>query len=167
MDTSFLSELTRLLASSGLTVATAESCTGGSVAAALTHQAGASAFFRGAVVAYQNDIKTKLLGVSSTDIERHTAVSEPVALAMAEGVRRLLGADIGISTTGVAGPGGGSTEIPVGTVWIGCATAEGSSAHCLRLSGTRAEVIAEAGHQALLTIFDLCKNKLESLITHK
>lgn len=160
MDSPVISELAKLLTERGLTLATAESCTGGAIASALTHCPGASAFFRGSVVAYQNDIKIRLLQVSQADIECHTVVSEPVARSMAVGVCRLLDADIGIATTGIAGPSGGSDRAPVGTVWIGLAIGEDTFAHCLHLSGTREEVIAQATDQVLLTIFDLCKNKL-------
>ncbi|KGL49552.1 damage-inducible protein CinA [Porphyromonas gulae] len=160
MDSPVISELAKLLTERGLTLATAESCTGGAIASALTHCPGASVFFRGSVVAYQNDIKIRLLQVSQADIECHTVVSEPVARSMAVGVCRLLDADIGIATTGIAGPSGGSDRVPVGTVWIGLAIGEDTFAHCLHLSGTREEVIAQATDQVLLTIFDLCKNKL-------
>ena len=160
MDSPLISRLAKLLTERGLTLATAESCTGGAVASALTHCPGASAFFRGSVVAYQNDVKVRLLGVSEADIERHTVVSEAVARSMAAGVCRLLHADIGIATTGIAGPSGGSNEVPVGTVWIGFAFGEDTFAQCLRLGGTRDEVIAQATDQALLTIFDFCKSKL-------
>lgn len=110
MDNPVISELAKLLTERGLTLATAESCTGGTIASALTHYPGASTFFRGSVVAYQNDIKIRLLGVSQADIESHTVVSEPVARSMAVGVCRLLDANIGISTTGIAGPSGGSDQ---------------------------------------------------------
>ena len=99
MDNPVISELAKLLTERGLTLATAESCTGGTIASALTHCPGASTFFRGSVVAYQNDIKIRLLGVSQADIESHTVVSEPVARSMAVGVCRLLDANIGIATT--------------------------------------------------------------------
>lgn len=160
MDSPVISELTKLLTEHGLTLATAESCTGGAIASALTHCPGVSAFFRGSVVAYQNDVKVRLLGVSEADIECHTVVSEPVACSMAAGVCRLLHADIGVATTGIAGPSGGSDEVPVGTVWIGLAIGEDTFAQCLQLSGTRDEVIEQATDQALLTIFDFCKSKL-------
>ncbi len=103
----------------GLTIATAESCTGGMIANELTNVAGSSAYVLGGVVAYSNAVKVKELGVSSRDLDRAGAVSKEVALQMAKGVAQKLGADIGISTTGVAGPGGGTKEKPVGTVWFG------------------------------------------------
>jgi nicotinamide-nucleotide amidase len=100
------------------TIATAESCTGGLLAARLTELPGASDYVLGAVVAYSNDVKTSLAGVPADLIERHGAVSGEVAAALAEGARSRLGADVGVGITGVAGPGGGSDEKPVGLVWL-------------------------------------------------
>ena len=107
-----------LLAAAGQTVATAESCTGGSVAAQLTRIPGSSRYVLGGVVAYRNDVKVRLLGVNEADLLLHGAVSEPVVRAMARGVRKRLGADWGLASSGVAGPDGGSPEKPVGTVWL-------------------------------------------------
>ena len=104
------------------TVSTAESCTGGSIAARITSIAGSSAYFKGSVVAYDNQIKTNLLGVSEKTLEKHGAVSEEVAKQMARGSRELLKTDYALATTGVAGPGGGTTQKPVGTVWIALAS---------------------------------------------
>ena len=108
----------RLLTEQGRSVAVAESCTGGGIAQKLTAIAGSSAYFLGGVVAYSNDAKQKMLGVSHELIEAHGAVSAPVAQAMAEGVCERLGADIGLATTGISGPGGGSPEKPVGLVYV-------------------------------------------------
>ncbi len=104
------------------TLALAESCTGGKIASKFTAMAGASAYLLAGVVAYANEAKTNILGVDAELIRRHGAVSEEVARAMAEGVRRLTGADYALSTTGIAGPTGGSAEKPVGTVWFALAT---------------------------------------------
>ena len=101
-----------------LTLATAESCTGGYLAHMITSVSGSSKYFKGSIIAYSNDIKTAHLGVSKEDLRQHGAVSEKVARAMAEGVRKEFDTDIGIATTGIAGPGGGTIEKPVGTVWI-------------------------------------------------
>jgi nicotinamide-nucleotide amidase len=108
------------LGSGRLTVAVAESCTGGLLAAAITDQPGSSAYFQGGVVAYTNDVKRSVLGVPEELLEKHGAVSAEVARAMAEGVRRLLRADLGISVTGIAGPGADGTSKPVGLthVWV-------------------------------------------------
>jgi len=105
----------------GLRLATAESCTGGLVAAALTHIAGSSDVFERGFVTYSNEAKTELLGVPAALIAEHGAVSEPVARAMAEGALRGSHADMAVSVTGIAGPGGGSGEKPVGLVWFGFA----------------------------------------------
>ena len=112
------------LARTGSTLATAESCTGGLIAHMITAIPGVSPYYLGGVVTYANESKTELLGVPAELIEAHGAVSPEVAAAMAEGVRTRLGATIGISTTGVAGPGGGTPEKPVGLVYLGLSTAE-------------------------------------------
>jgi nicotinamide-nucleotide amidase len=112
----------------GLTVATAESCTGGFVAHRLTNVSGSSDYFLGSVVSYANAVKVNQLGVNPDDLAQHGAVSEPVARQMARGVRDQLGADIGVSTTGIAGPTGGTPDKPVGTIWIGYADADGDRA---------------------------------------
>lgn len=109
----------------GLTLATAESCTGGLVAAALTAIPGSSAVVDRGFVTYSNAAKTALLGVSTDLIERNGAVSEPVARAMADGARDRSGVDLTVSITGIAGPGGGSTDKPVGLVHFGCASKSG------------------------------------------
>lgn len=117
-----------LLKDEGLTVATAESATGGLVGHRLTKIPGSSAYFWGGVIAYANEVKTRLLEVDEATLSRNGAVSEPVAGQMARGVRQRLGSHIGISTTGIAGPGGGSEEKPVGTVCIGFAMGEPNQA---------------------------------------
>lgn len=102
----------------GLTMATAESCTGGIVASALTSVAGCSQVFNGAVVAYSNEVKASVLGVPQSILDVHGAVSEPVVAAMARGVCRITNSNCAVATSGVAGPGGGTPEKPVGTVWV-------------------------------------------------
>ncbi len=116
----------------GLTVATAESCTGGFVAHRLTNVSGSSDYFIGSVVSYANAVKVHQLGVDPADLEAHGAVSEPVARQMAQGARQRLGADIGVSTTGIAGPTGGTPDKPVGTIWVGYADAHGEHARRLQ-----------------------------------
>jgi len=118
------------LLEAGKTVAVAESCTGGGVGERLTRVPGSSGWFLGGVVAYADAAKSELLGVPAALVAEHGAVSEAVARAMAERVRERLGADFGIATTGISGPGGGSAAKPVGTVWIAVAQASGTHAEC-------------------------------------
>jgi nicotinamide-nucleotide amidase len=110
-----------MLAERGMTIAVAESCTGGLIASRITDNPGASAYFAGGVVAYSNAAKSEFLGVSATVLEEHGAVSDPVARAMAEGVRERFGVDIGVATTGISGPDGGTAAKPVGLVHIALA----------------------------------------------
>lgn len=127
----------RILREHSLTIAVAESCTGGHVAHTITNVSGASAYMLGGIVAYSNRIKTGFLGVDAGVLEEEGAVSEAVAVRMATGIRERFAADIGISTTGVAGPTGGSPEKPVGTVWIGYADAGRAEAHLFHLADER------------------------------
>ncbi|HIV69400.1 MAG TPA: CinA family protein [Candidatus Aquabacterium excrementipullorum] len=113
-----VAELAQALPAQGWLLATAESCTGGLIAASCTDLAGSSAWFDRAVVSYSNEAKTELLGVDAALITAHGAVSEPVARAMAEGVLARSKAEVAVAVTGIAGPGGGSAEKPVGTVWL-------------------------------------------------
>jgi len=127
----------RALAEKGLTLAVAESCTGGLVGHRLTEVAGSSAWFRGGVIAYANEVKERLLGVRAATLARHGAVSEEAAAEMADGVRRSLGADLGLGVTGIAGPTGGTPEKPVGTVCFALSRAAGTVTHRYPLWGTR------------------------------
>jgi nicotinamide-nucleotide amidase len=127
----------RLLVERGLTVATAESCTGGLVAHRLTNVPGSSAYVRGGVVAYANEAKQQLLGVAAETLAAHGAVSEETAAEMAAGARRALGTDVAVSTTGIAGPDGGTEEKPVGTVCLGLSSAAETFAARYQLWGTR------------------------------
>ncbi len=124
-----------------LTIATAESCTGGMLAARLTELPGASSWVLGGVIAYSNEVKVRSLRLDAGVLEREGAVSEAVARALAEGVREILGASIGVGVTGIAGPGGGSERKPVGLVWLAVAGPGGSTlARSVRLPGGRAEI---------------------------
>lgn len=118
-DLSLAEVVGKLLVDKNLTIATAESCTGGMLSNEITDIAGSSRYMLGGVVAYSNDVKKNLLGVSQNSLNQYGAVSKAVALQMAKGVAKHLGADIGVSTTGIAGPGGGTEEKPVGLVWMG------------------------------------------------
>jgi nicotinamide-nucleotide amidase len=125
----------------GRRIATAESCTAGLVAARLTERAGSSAYVMGGVVSYSNDAKTDLLGVDTALIQTHGAVSEPVAEAMAQGALRRFSADTAIAITGIAGPGGGTDEKPVGTVCFSVVLADGpADTRTLRMPGNRADI---------------------------
>ena len=127
----------RLLKQQGKTIATAESCTGGRLAAALNAQSGASAYYMGSVVAYDNSVKTNILGVSPETLNLEGAVSESTVRQMAEGVRTLLHTDYAIATSGIAGPTGGTPDKPVGTVWIAWATPNGTEAQCFHFGAAR------------------------------
>lgn len=133
----------------GWRLATAESCTGGLIAAACTELAGSSLWFERGVVSYSNEAKTALLDVAPALIEAHGAVSEPVALAMAQGLLARSQADVVVAVTGVAGPTGGSTLKPVGTVWFAWATAAGAHAEVRVFPGDRAAVRGSTVRHAL------------------
>jgi len=136
------------LRSLGLKLAVAESCTGGMLGERITSIPGSSDVFLGGIIAYHNDVKVKALGVRAEDIERHGAVSEPVALQMASGVRERTGADVGVSVAGIAGPGGGTPEKPVGLVWISV-DVTGAKARRFHVFGDRAEIRQRAAQAAL------------------
>jgi nicotinamide-nucleotide amidase len=131
-----------------LKLAVAESCTGGLLGERVTNIAGSSDVFLGGVIAYHNDLKKELLGVRADDMERYGAVSEEVALQMASGIRERTGADVGVSVTGIAGPGGGTPEKPVGLVWIAVHSSE-AKARRFHVVGDRAEIRQRAAQAAL------------------
>ena len=148
-----------ILTERGLRLAVAESCTGGVIASKFTAQAGASAYFMAGIVAYSNEAKRDILGVNMADIKRCGAVSEEVALQMAEGARRITGADYAIATTGIAGPTGGSETKPVGTVWMAIATPHGSRA-MMRNSGTdRSQIVSRASAYAIEMLYEELKRE--------
>ena len=133
----------------GLTCATAESCTGGSVGGAITAVPGSSAVFLGGVISYANEVKRDVLGVSQEILDAHGAVSPECAERMAAGARNLLKADLAVSLTGIAGPDGGSAEKPVGLVWFGLAAPDGVRTEKVVFGGDRAAVRAQAVDHAL------------------
>lgn len=139
----------------GLTMASAESCTGGNIAALVTSIAGASDVFLGSVVSYSNDVKMKVLGVRPETLEAHGAVSEETVRQMAEGARANIGADYAVATSGIAGPGGGSPEKPVGTVWTAIAGPHGTRSRLLSLVGDRRAVIDRASATVLTDLVAL------------
>ncbi len=135
-----ISEVINKLLETKTTIATAESCTGGLVAKTITDFSGVSEIFCEGYVTYSNEAKIKNLGVSPETLKKYGAVSEQTAREMATGVRKRAGADLGVSTTGIAGPGGGTKEKPVGLVYIGVSNKEETLARELRLSGSREEI---------------------------
>ena len=146
-----------ILINRGQTLAVAESCTGGTIASKFTAQAGASAYFLCGVVSYSNESKCNVLGVPMSDIEQHGAVSEEVAKAMAQGAKVISGSNFAISTTGIAGPTGGSKEKPVGTVWIGVATPDKCFAVRKDCGTDRSQIISRASAYAIAMLYEELK----------
>ena len=138
----------------GKTLATAESCTGGGVGASITAVSGSSAVYKGGIVSYQNEIKRDLLGVSEKDLMELGPVSGPVAEQMAKGARKALQADVAVSVTGLAGPGGDAYGNLIGTVYIGYADALGSCYDCYHFTGDRESVRTQAIKSALKKIIE-------------
>lgn len=138
-----------LLKAKNATISTAESCTGGRLAALLNEHSGSSAFYYGSIVAYDNSVKQRVLGVSKASLEQYGAVSEQVVRQMAEGARRVCGTDYAIATSGIAGPTGGTQEKPVGTVWIAWATPTQTFAECYHLGALREQITKRACTKAL------------------
>ena len=152
MKTSLCCDVLKAL--EGKTLVTAESLTGGGIGAAITAVSGASAVYKGGVISYTNAVKNRILGVSAETLETFGAVSRPVARQMAQGARRLLEADIAVSVTGLAGPGGDEYGNPVGTVFIGYADEHTTVVkHCL-FSGTRQEIREQTMEAALKLILE-------------
>ena len=137
------------------TIATAESCTGGKLAALLNRHPGSSAFYMGSVVAYDNAVKRNVLGVRADDLDQYGAVSEPVVRQMAEGVRALMHTDYAIATSGIAGPDGGTPDKPIGTVWMAWATPHGTTARCFRLGKLREQITDRACTAALINLLKI------------
>ena len=151
--------LGELLKQKNATIATAESCTGGRLAAALNALPGSSAYYLGSVVAYANEVKEQVLGVEQDTLTQHGAVSEQTVREMAEGVRRLMHTDYAIATSGIAGPDGGTKEKPVGTVWIAWATPEGTVAERYQfgVARLREQITQRAVTTALVRMIRLVK----------
>ena len=149
----------RLLMECHATLAVAESCTGGAIASRFTALAGASAYFLCGVVSYSNESKIKVLEVDAVAIKQYGAVSEQVARQMAEGARRISGADYAVATTGIAGPTGGSAEKPVGTVWFAVATPTGTVAVCKQCGTDRGQIIDRASAFAIGLLRDAINEK--------
>ena len=150
-----------ILKTAGKTVSAAESCTGGTIAALLTSVAGSSEYFLGSVTSYANSVKTGVLGVDPEIISSHGAVSSECVAAMAEGVRKLTGSDYSVATSGIAGPGGGSEEKPVGTVWIGVSSHMGTETFRMVFKGDRKRNIERFAANALNKLREKLVNELK------
>lgn len=148
-------EMGNLLRAKALMMGTAESCTGGRIANMITLVAGSSDYFAGGIVSYSNEVKHNVLGVTEESLRRHGAVSREVVEQMALGAIRTLGCDCAVATSGIAGPGGGTPEKPVGTVWVAAALRDEVVSHCFRFYGTRIENIQAAADAALTMLLNL------------
>jgi PncC family amidohydrolase len=152
--------LAGVLAPRGLTIAVAESCTGGLISSRITDVAGASAYFLAGIVAYSNEAKEEFLSVPRDLLMARGAVSREAAEGMAEGVRRATGADLGLSVTGIAGPGGGTREKPVGTVYIGLCAGTDRLVRLHRFEGDRASIKRQSADEALKLVLDYLEGGL-------
>lgn len=148
--------LGQILTARQQTIATAESCTGGKLAALLNRQPGSSAFYLGSVIAYDNAVKTNLLSVPEEMIRRCGVVSEDVVKVMAQSVRKLMNSNFAIATSGIAGPSGGTPDKPVGTVWVAWATPNDTYAQCFHLGKLREQITDRACLQALIKMIQIC-----------
>ncbi len=149
-----MDKLFEFLKQNNLTISTAESCTGGMIAAAITNVSGASEFFGTGVVTYSNDAKMKLLGVGNETLDKYGAVSEQTAKEMAEGVLKLAKSDVAVSVTGIAGPTGGTPEKPVGLVYIGISGKNGTFTYENHFSGGRDEVRRQTVERAFELLYN-------------
>ena len=150
-------EINTLLYEKGKTLGTAESCTGGHIAEAIVASPGSSNYFNGSIVSYVDEIKERLLGVDPQVLAEKTAVCEEVAIAMVKGACKVLATDYAISATGYAGPGGGTKEIPVGTIWLACGTADDVVTLQLTEDDGRDKNISKAATQALQLFLNYLK----------
>lgn len=155
-------EISQFIWEKGKTLGTAESCTGGRIAEAIIMIPGASSYFKGSIVSYTDEIKERLLGVDGKLLEEKTAVCEEVAVAMVKGALKALNVDYAISATGIAGPSGGTPEIPVGTIWLACG--DENEIVTLKLEGDygREVNLSHATSQALKLLMDYLTSHLRS-----
>lgn len=156
----------KLLREKAASLSTAESCTGGYLAHLITSVPGSSDYYKGSIISYSNRVKEELLGVSPDILSRYGAVSGPTVKAMAEAVKRICRTDYALATSGIAGPGGGTEEKPVGTVWIALATPAGCQARRFRFSFSRERNIARSAVQALVWLSEELEEKNEDGITN-
>ncbi len=150
----------QILIDRGLTIATAESCTGGLIAETLTRLGGSSVYYMGSVISYSNHVKRKLLNVRESTLEHFGAVSRETAVEMLDGLATIIPSDCGIAVTGVAGPGGGSLQKPVGTIWVGLRLRDRYHYTRLNLSGDRKEIREATTEFALDTLFKMIEGDL-------
>ena len=153
LDTSVLEDFHKVALEAGITIGTAESCTGGLVGKTLTDLGGSSGYYQGGIISYANAVKEQVLGVSSETLATYGAVSEETAKEMVEGVFRVLRTDYAIATTGIAGPGGGSTEKPVGLVYIGIGTPRGITVHKEIFIGDRTSIRNSVAERAIQYVY--------------
>ena len=153
LDTSVLEDFHKMALEKGITIGTAESCTGGLVGKTLTDLGGSSGYYQGGIISYANTVKEQVLGVSSDTLATHGAVSEETATEMVEGVFRVLHTDYAIATTGIAGPGGGSQEKPVGLVYIGIGTPRGITVHKEIFIGNRTSIRKSVAERAIQYVY--------------
>lgn len=147
-------ELGAALRGSGIRIATAESCTGGILSGMITEIAGSSDYFIGGIIAYSNDIKKEAVGVKASTLKNFGAVSKETAIELSEGVRKRFKTDIGVSITGIAGPGGGSPEKPVGTVFIGISKSKKAIVKKFLFKGTRRSIRKASADAALKMLLE-------------
>ena len=153
-------EISRLLYERGYFLGTAESCTGGRIAEAIIATPGSSNYFKGSIISYVNEIKESLLNVDHKTLEEKTAVCEEVAIQMVQGACKTLNVDFAISATGIAGPGGGTKEIPVGTIWLACGTSDDIVTLKLEEDDGRDRNLSIATHRALQLFLDYLNDHL-------
>ena len=155
---SIVENLVQSLAEMGLTISTAESCTGGMVASTIIDVSGASDVYNEGFITYSNEAKMKYLNVSEETLENHGAVSEETVKEMASGCRKVTGCDVAVVTSGVAGPGGGSVEKPVGLVYIGCAYKDVVEVRTYKFEGDRTGIRKQATEEAIKMTMEMIEN---------
>ena len=160
LETKFISrEINDLMWKNGSTLSTAESCTAGNVAAAITSVPGSSQFYKGGVVGYSNEVKENMLHVSHETLETHGAVSEETITEMIKGAMTVLKTDFAVATSGIAGPGGGTAEKPVGLIWVAAGNKENVITAKLTEDDGREKNIQAATTKALQLLLELCQDK--------
>lgn len=154
-------QIGQLLQKHKLTMGTAESCTGGRIAHLITSVPGSSAYFLGGVVSYSNQVKHEVLKVSEESLEKYGAVSRPVVVQMVRGIQYLLHCDCAVATSGIAGPGGGTPDKPVGTVWIAAIYKDRLKASLFHFNGDRREIISQSSEAALAMLLASVRSNAE------